>query len=383
MASHVEHTGATDVLSVFFSETPSPHLRIVQPSLAQRSAMLAGAEEHRRRTLVSRLAGGFDFNATAACSFFRRLKHLCSREGSITKPAQPPNANTILSKLSKPGSRRNARLRRLRQAFAPMFASTVVAATLQHAYGQGGPLPSSAEGSFDGTYNSREFNFGFRLDTRSLTATATISNSPLYKPGQIMLRYHMVGPRDFSGELVFTDGKFHPITGRLLEDGAISLRSVERGPAGQVQSAIMMPVPGSVPRRNPEQTQTSSLPTNVPMRPNGQYGKDILRYICSDSEERITIVVRLNDRSVQLNARSASGNEVIDSSSFAEGHRNIFLLAVFSEFVAISPQTIRFGEVDGLKGTPVRTYVINRRASTLRLETFGVDTGREVPCRLE
>jgi hypothetical protein len=112
----------------------------------------------------------------------------------MTESARSPNASTILSKLSKPATQREVSIRRLGQAFALVFASTVVAATVQHADGQGSALSSNTESSFDGTYCNREFNYGFGLDTRSRTATATISNSPLYRVGQIMLRYLLTTP---------------------------------------------------------------------------------------------------------------------------------------------------------------------------------------------
>ena len=182
----------------------------------------------------------------------------------MTESAQSPNASPTLSRRSKPPTQSNTSMRRVGQAFALVFASTVVAAAVQHADGQGSAPPLNTESSFDGNYYSREFNYGFRLDTRSRTATATISNSPLYKVGQLMLRYHMIGSREFAGEQLFTDGNFHPIIGRLLDNGAISIRSVEPGPRGQVQATMMIPVPSGIPLANPQQAQTPSALNRAP-----------------------------------------------------------------------------------------------------------------------
>ena len=87
---------------------------------------------------------------------------------------------------------------------------------------------SATEPSNDSYYNA-EYRFGFRLDRHAGIATTTLSNSPLYRIGQEMLRYQMIGSHDFIGEQIFKDGKFHRVAGKFLTDGSISMRSAEPG----------------------------------------------------------------------------------------------------------------------------------------------------------
>jgi hypothetical protein len=101
-----------------------------------------------------------------------------------------------------PAARHSVR-RRAGRVFALAFTSIIVAGIARHADAQGGASPSGGT-AFDGQYYSPEFRYGFRLD--SGTGTATVSNSPSYRPGDTILRYRVVGSQTFIGQQIATDG---------------------------------------------------------------------------------------------------------------------------------------------------------------------------------
>lgn len=80
--------------------------------------------------------------------------------------------------------------------------------------------PESENQTFDGWYYSTEFRYGFQISENR--GTATISNSPTYKPGDVILRFTTSG-RKLIGEQICTDGKFYPVTGTLFPDGALDM----------------------------------------------------------------------------------------------------------------------------------------------------------------
>ncbi len=75
--------------------------------------------------------------------------------------------------------------------------------------------------SFDGTYYQESYRFGFSVTGNQ--GFATVSNSPTYKPGDVMLSFTPSSPKTFSGQQLCTDGKFHPVTGTLADDGSIDM----------------------------------------------------------------------------------------------------------------------------------------------------------------
>ena len=85
-------------------------------------------------------------------------------------------------------------------------------------------LPSRAEGGihdFDGSYFSPKWKYGFRIENG--VGTATVSNSPKYKLGDVILRFAAAGPGTFIGEQICTDGVFHPTSGTLARDGDLDI----------------------------------------------------------------------------------------------------------------------------------------------------------------
>ena len=101
------------------------------------------------------------------------------------------------------------------------------------------PLPSSTAGTtptsiggaavpgtgvaagLNGAYYNQELRFGFLVTGNQ--GIATVSNSPNYKPGDVMLRFSPTGPGSFTGQQLCTDGVFHPVTGTLADDGSIDM----------------------------------------------------------------------------------------------------------------------------------------------------------------
>lgn len=75
--------------------------------------------------------------------------------------------------------------------------------------------------SFDGAYYQESYRFGFSVTGNQ--GVATVSNSPRYKPGDVMLSFTPSSTKTFSGQQLCTDGKFHPVTGTLADDGSIDM----------------------------------------------------------------------------------------------------------------------------------------------------------------
>ena len=129
------------------------------------------------------------------------------------------------------------------------------------------PALVSQTHSFDGTYYHEGLRFGFSVTGDQ--GIATVSNSPKYKPGDVMLRFTPSSPKAFAGQQLCTDGVFHPVTGTLADDASIdmaiqgcfpsSYKMVRQGtPASDATgtaSAGSSPVPLSISRPS---TPTSS-----------------------------------------------------------------------------------------------------------------------------
>jgi surface antigen len=83
------------------------------------------------------------------------------------------------------------------------------------------PASSAPVQVFDGVFYNAEFQFGFRVQGRE--GIATVSNSPKYSIGDVMLRLSEIGLRDFVGEQLCVDGAFHPVTGALTPHGDLEM----------------------------------------------------------------------------------------------------------------------------------------------------------------
>lgn len=81
--------------------------------------------------------------------------------------------------------------------------------------------PSPITNSFDGLYYNKALRFGFRITGNE--GVATVSNSPRYKVGDVMLKFNPTVQSSFAGVQLCTDGRFHPVTGTLRDDGSLDM----------------------------------------------------------------------------------------------------------------------------------------------------------------
>jgi hypothetical protein len=80
-------------------------------------------------------------------------------------------------------------------------------------------------GAFDGDWYSPFWRYAFRIfGTRG---TTLVSNSPNYSVGQEMLRIFGVTGNTFTGQQIFTDGLFHPVSGTLVHPDTIRMSTTE------------------------------------------------------------------------------------------------------------------------------------------------------------
>lgn len=76
--------------------------------------------------------------------------------------------------------------------------------------------------TFDGEYYSSVHKYAFRITGH--TGVATLSNSPKYNVGEVMLKIALVDGRTFQGSQIFTDGVWQSVTGRLQDDGSLLMK---------------------------------------------------------------------------------------------------------------------------------------------------------------
>lgn len=67
--------------------------------------------------------------------------------------------------------------------------------------------------AFDGVWFSNQWRYGFKIQGK--TGIATQSNSPKFKPGDVILRIDSVSGQTFRGTQIYTDGVWRPVTGQL------------------------------------------------------------------------------------------------------------------------------------------------------------------------
>ena len=108
--------------------------------------------------------------------------------------------------------------------------------------GQAVPSGTEDNHNFDGSYFSSEWKYGFTISNGR--GTATLSNSPVYKPGDVILRLTPTGPNSFSGEQICTDGQFHHVTGTLAGNGALDMTIDGCGSPGRTQWKMVKTVSG-------------------------------------------------------------------------------------------------------------------------------------------
>ena len=84
----------------------------------------------------------------------------------------------------------------------------------------GGPIAITGK-AFDGHWHSPEWHYSYIL--RNGVGTATTSNSPKFKPGDVIIKIQPTGPNTFAGEQVYRDGRWYKIKGALRSDGSIHI----------------------------------------------------------------------------------------------------------------------------------------------------------------
>jgi hypothetical protein len=84
------------------------------------------------------------------------------------------------------------------------------------------PSVTSATPSFNGTWFSSQYNFGFRIDGR--IGRATKSNSPKFAPGDIILHIESLSENQFQGQQMYTDGNWYKVSGELLDAQTLKIR---------------------------------------------------------------------------------------------------------------------------------------------------------------
>lgn len=92
--------------------------------------------------------------------------------------------------------------------------------------------PGSITHRFDGSYMSGTFHagtitagaYGFVINGKE--GRATVSNSPSYQQGDVILKLNQTGPDWFSGQQICTDGNFYPVVGKRIAGGVLEMTSV-------------------------------------------------------------------------------------------------------------------------------------------------------------
>lgn len=82
--------------------------------------------------------------------------------------------------------------------------------------------------SFDGDWYNAEYRYGFRIHGNE--GIATISNSPKFAPGDLIVRLRATSKYTFEGEQVFKDGSWYEVTGeRTTRDTLVMHHQVGPG----------------------------------------------------------------------------------------------------------------------------------------------------------
>jgi len=74
--------------------------------------------------------------------------------------------------------------------------------------------------TLDGNWHSPQWKYGYVLKDGMGIATST--NSPNFQVGQNIIQLTATSPNAFTGQQIYTDGKFYKVTATLLADGRLS-----------------------------------------------------------------------------------------------------------------------------------------------------------------
>jgi hypothetical protein len=132
--------------------------------------------------------------------------------------------------------------------------------------------------TLDGVWTSAQHRYGFRLAGNAGTATQT--NSPKFKPGDVILQITSRSGNSFQGQQLFRDGRWKPVTGNLVNPATLQMQEgkfrwmMTRQQGAQVASAPAVqpnitPAPIPFPHANLRPGRPSAPPTtsNPPPAP--------------------------------------------------------------------------------------------------------------------
>jgi uncharacterized protein len=103
--------------------------------------------------------------------------------------------------------------------------------------------------TLDGNWHSPQWKYGYVL--KDGMGVATTTNSPNFQVGQNIIQLTAASPNTFTGQQVYTDGKFYKVTATLLPDGRLSF-------AGEKNVKWVMERIGAPPQPNLSASQTTA-----------------------------------------------------------------------------------------------------------------------------
>lgn len=78
--------------------------------------------------------------------------------------------------------------------------------------------------AFDGEWYSGQYRYAFSIAGR--VGRATLSNAPnVYLPGDVMLSINQISDGGFSGQQIFTNGAWRPVTGQIIDQNTLQMSS--------------------------------------------------------------------------------------------------------------------------------------------------------------
>ena len=131
----------------------------------------------------------------------------------------------------------------------------------------------------DGNWHSPQWKYGYVLKDGMGVATST--NSPNFQVGQNIIQLTATSPNTFTGQQVYTDGKFYKVNAKLQTDGRLYFE-------GEKNVKWVMERIGLPPQASPSTNQTTaSVPGATAISPSFDCRKATIaveKLICTNSE---------------------------------------------------------------------------------------------------
>ena len=142
------------------------------------------------------------------------------------------------------------------------------------------PLSAHAQiAALDGNWHSPQWKYGYVLKDGMGIATST--NSPNFQVGQNIIQLTATSPNTFTGQQVYTDGKFYKVTVTLLADGRLSF-------VGEKNVKWVMERIGAPPQASSSASQTTapapSATANSPSFDCRKATTTVEKLICTNPE---------------------------------------------------------------------------------------------------